>query len=66
MRSRYKSTRLVHSAGASHSAVEPLLRENEREAVSNLLRYLEEGTWSSGYWDHGSSQILYYRSQGLI
>ena len=26
-----------------HSAAEPLLRESEREAVSSLLRYLEEG-----------------------
>lgn len=30
---------------AVHSAAEPLLRENEREAVSNLLRYLEEGSY---------------------
>jgi len=26
-----------------HSATEPLLRDNEREAVSSLLRYLEGG-----------------------
>lgn len=31
-------SRMVHSA-----TTEPLLRESEREAVSNLLRYLEEG-----------------------
>lgn len=31
-------SRLVNS-----TTTEPLLRESEREAVSNLLRYLEEG-----------------------
>ena len=31
-------SRLVHS-----TTTEPLLRESEREAVSSLLRYLEEG-----------------------
>ena len=36
-RSHYR----VHKTG--RSAAEPLLRENEREAVSNLLKYLEEG-----------------------
>ena len=30
-----------------HSASEPLLRDNEREAVSNLLKYLEEGELAS-------------------
>lgn len=30
-----------------HSAAEPLLRENEREAVSSLLRYLEGGEFIS-------------------
>ena len=37
-RRRRHSTRMVNS-----STTEPLLRENEREAVSNLLRYLEQG-----------------------
>ena len=37
-RRRRHSSRMVHS-----STTEPLLRENEREAVSNLLRYLEQG-----------------------
>lgn len=35
---RKRRSRIVHSA-----TTEPLLREGEREAVSNLLRYLEEG-----------------------
>lgn len=43
-RSRYRMNRSVRLVRSSHSAAEPLLRENEREAVSNLLRYLEEGS----------------------
>lgn len=33
-----RTSKIVHSA-----TTEPLLRESEREAVSNLLKYLEEG-----------------------
>lgn len=36
---RKARSRIVHSA-----TTEPLLRESEREAVSNLLKYLEEGS----------------------
>lgn len=37
-RRRGGRSRMVHSA-----TTEPLLRESEREAVSSLLKYLEEG-----------------------
>ena len=41
-RRRRHSSRMVQS-----STTEPLLRDNEREAVSNLLQYLEQGGWAS-------------------
>ena len=39
--------RRLGSRMVSSSTTEPLLRENEREAVSNLLRYLEQGVYLS-------------------
>ena len=43
-RRKKRSTRR-RSKKNPHSATEPLLRDNEREAVSSLLRYLEGGKY---------------------
>lgn len=49
-RRRGRSARIERS-----STREPLLRDSEREAVSNLLKYLEQGGLGAGEL---SSQIL--------
>lgn len=56
---RKARSRIVHSA-----TTEPLLRESEREAVSNLLKYLEEGSVRL-MLNCPFSQLMYNSSKGI-